>query len=442
MRRFTMQIACRMMLPFALGPIAGLLASAEPSTAPGASNPSSLVATATVSNVDGAETALRAFTGGLELRLWAVQPFSWPEDAPDGDKFRLSGGLAFPYVRAGMARPAGLAAFLCRPAAAGPILLSGTGAPLELEHPRDAAWRGASLGEDFGLLYLSPASEPGNSAFGAWASPRGGRFSVIAAGGREIAHLNGDDWYDPPAPAAERVWAAAAAEAGGTLWALAAAGALGASFPGMDSFAARAEGWVRLGPVRLEAEASSASAFWRGLAGKAAPPFRVDAGWRYTRRGAALGGGWRGVQTAVGEGIEMTATGFLEAVGWPGRGKISGAIAGGAGDDPVAFELETWFCPRIAPWLTLSTSWRAVDGEAARFDIEASSRFGERVAMAMDAGVRMVPEGALVDFSIEGTIPLRFVFLSLGVGSVGWIEPASVSFDTLEYRIRSRLSLR
>jgi hypothetical protein len=401
-----------------------------------------LVATSTVSNVSGAETALRASSGGVEVRLWAAQPFSWPGDASLGDPFRIAGGLAIPYVRAGMVRPSGLAAFLCRPAAAGPILLAGDGAPLELENPKDALWLGASLGEDFGFLSLSSASEPGNSAYGAWASPRGGRFSVIAAGGEEMAHPNGDDWYDPPQPAAERVWAAASAEAGGRFWALAAAGALGASFPGMDFFAARAEGWVRLGPVRIEAEASSASVFWRGFDGKAAPPFRVDAGWRYARRGAALGGTWRGVQKEAGEGMATRATGFIEAVGWPGRGKISAAIGAAAGDSTTVFELETWFCPRIAPWLVLSTSWRATDGEATRFDVEASSRFGKRVAMVMEAGLRMVPEGALVDFAIEATFPLRLAPLSLRVGSIGWIEPALVSFETLEYRIKTRLSLK
>jgi hypothetical protein len=313
---------------------------------------------------------------------------------------------------------------------------------LELENPEDAAYLGASLGEDFGFLCMAPVSEPGNSAHGAWVSPRGGWFSAIAAGGGEIGHPNGDDWYDPPEPAAERVWAAASAEAGGRLWAIAAAGALGASFPGMDFFAGRVEGWMRLGAVLFEVEASSASVYWRGLDGKAAPPFRVDTGWRYARRGAALGGGWRGVQAAAGEGLDVTATGYVDAVGRLGRGRASAAVGAGAGDDLPVIELETRFRPAITPWLSLSTSWRVADGKAERFDLAASSRFGKRVMIAMDAGVRMVPEGVLVDFAMEGTLPLRLVPVSLGMRSIGWIEPSLVSLDTLEYRIRTRLSLR
>jgi len=430
------------MLPLALEIFTGLLAFSEPQPATATANPSSMIATATVSNITGVESALHVLYGGAEVRLWAAQPFSWEDGTPGFDAFSLAGGLAFPYVRAGTVRPAGLAAFLCRPAAAGPILLAGDGSPLELENPKDSSYFGVSAGEDFGLLYLAPASVPGNAAYGAWVSPRGGWFSVIAAGGEEIAHSNGDDWYDPPEPAAERVWAAASAEAGGRLWAFAAAGAVGASFPGVDFFAARAEGWVRLGRLRFEAEASSASAFWRGFDGKAAPPFRVDAGWRYTRRGVALGGGWRAVQAAAGEGLETTVTGFLESVGRLGRGRVATVVGMGAAGDPPVVELDSWFRPGITPWLTLSSSWRASDGDAERFDVSATSRFGTRLKFVLDAGLRMVPEGVLVDCSLEGTLPMRCGSVSLGAGSVGWTEPEMLLLETLEYRARMRLSIR
>jgi hypothetical protein len=430
------------MLPLFLACIAGYLAAAEPAPAALSGDPATLVATAVISSVTGVESTLKASYGGSEIRLWAVQPITWPLDSPACEPFRISGGLALPFASFGAVRTVGLAAFLCRPAAAGPILLSGDGAPLELENPKDAAYLGATLGDDFGFLCLAPVSEPGNSAYGAWVSPRGGGFSAIAAGGGEIAHPNGDDWYDPPEPAAERVWAAASAEAGGRLWAIAAAGALGASFPGMDFFAGRVEGWMRLGAVRFEAEASSASAYWRGLDGKAAPPFRVDTGWRYTRRGAALGGGWRGVQAAFGEGLDTTATGYVEAVGYLGRGRASAAIGADSGGDLPVLELETRFRPAITPWLSLSTSWRVADGKAERFDLEAQARFGRRLPVLMEAGVRMVPEGTLIDCAVEGTVPLPMASVSIGVRTIGWVEPASLSPGSLEYRIRARLSLR
>jgi hypothetical protein len=54
----------------------------------------------------------------------------------------------------------------------------------------------------------------------------------------------------------------------------------------------------------------------------------------------------------------------------------------------------------------------------------------------------MVPEGVLVDCSLEGTLPLRCGSVSLGAGSVGWTEPEMLSLETLEYRARMRLSIR
>jgi hypothetical protein len=80
--------------------------------------------------------------------------------------------------------------------------------------------------------------------------------------------------------------------------------------------------------------------------------------------------------------------------------------------------------------------------EAERFDVEVSSRFGKRAALVLEAGLRMVPEGTLVDGAIEGALPLRAGSVSLGVRSAGWVEPASLSPETLEYRARIHLSIR
>jgi hypothetical protein len=110
--------------------------------------------------------------------------------------------------------------------------------------------------------------------------------------------------------------------------------------------------------------------------------------------------------------------------------------------DQPAVELETWFKPGLTPWLTLASSWRAGDSGAERLDLEATARFSRPVAAVIEAGIRMVPEGCLVDGSIAVDVPLRSCLFTLGVRTVGWMEPGMVAFGTLEYWIKARTSFR
>ncbi len=386
-----------------------------------------------LSSAEGMEANARLVAAVADMRLWLG-------DSPP----EASAGLALPYVRLGATRPVGLTAFLYRPAAAGPLLLGVSGAPLALDSPESASGLGASLGEDFGLLAMAPRADAGRLAYGAWLSPRGGHGQAMLVAAREPAEEGGPSWSDTPVAASTRFWSAVTASAGGKAWAIAGAGAAGMGFPGPDVAACRMEARASAGQFRAEFEASAANASWLGPDGKEAPELRLDADFRWSRRGLAATVGYRLTVDDLTERVASNTTLRASAAyaGSLGQARVGAMVSHGREVEAPTIETDARIRPGLLPWLTLSGSWRAADGAAQRLDLFASVDSGDAVRFCLDSGLRFVSEGHLLKASCAMAARLHRVVAEAGVRTGGWVEAGEISLSSLEYFLGVRASLR
>jgi len=401
----------------------------------------SLCLTAAASTIDGAEAEARLRSDEVDIRALVA--------GVGGEGVEAGFAASFPYVRLGATRPAGLAAFVYGPASAAFQLLGRSGSPLALDGPGDAAYLGASLGEDFGIFAATPLSGDGTlgeprEAFGAWLSPRGGRVSALAMACGEPGRAGGPSWYDAPEPPSRRAFAAVSAQtasvpAAGSVWAIAAAAVGSAGFPGPDAAAGRLEARASSGRFRLEAIGSVASGSWTDPDGAAAPRIRLDSDVRYSSRGFASTLGYR--YTVAESALSRYAV-SAEMVNRLGFSRVGASMTPATDADAAVVELDTRLRPAMARWLTLSSSWRAVGGEATRLDALASIRLGDAIRAALDCGGRLSPDGSFAKGSVSVSRVGPRGSLCCSVRSVGWIASGDFSDESVEYAVRATAMLK
>lgn len=392
-------------------------------------------AAAVATSAAAADGSLRLRTRSLDARLWVD---------PCARQARL--GLQLPFLTLGSVRPGGLAAFLYRPAGAGLVLLREDGPILVLENPKYARYGGVIVGDDFGLFALVPDSQPDRPACGAWISPRGGFLSLLAAGAREPAEDGGPGWYDPPSPAAGRLWTAGGIGGWSARFDWALAGAATSGYPGPDAAAGRAECRMSLGHLRLIAAASATGESWRAPDGADASALRLDVEARYARRGFAATAGWRATEAEAATQVTNLYRGSIELVGSIGRLYVAGTItpdpAGGMPDATVA---SSWR-PGFAPWAYVSTSWAADSGQARRFDVLADVRLvtiavasaDEKAGVALGGGVSFMPDGMATKVAGSLILPFGPVVVELGAKSADWTPSHQSLIDGMVYTVTAR----
>ncbi|MBU1079104.1 MAG: hypothetical protein KKB59_01310 [Spirochaetes bacterium] len=398
------------------------------------------------------EAGARLRAAGLDVRAAAA----WPLELEDG-VFRLASpaagiSVSAPFVRLGSMRPDGIVGFVYRPAQAGPVLVGRSGPPFAPASPADPSYLGVALGEDVGAFAAAPAAagwlpDTERTACGVWISPRRGPFSILAATSEAMPRPGGPSWYDVPRPPASRVFIAASAAAAGSSWTAAAAAAASAGYPGPDAVACRAEAGLSLGRLRLEAEGSVASDEWRGPDAAGAPFLRLSADLRAAKNGYSASLGYRFVREryapdpsgeAGGEGSlegRSTIRGKAEGYGRLGLARVTANLSPRSATRSSTAELDTLLRPSWPSWLTVTSSWRAIDGESTRFDATATAAFGSRARAAFMAGLRFVPEGRLVRASVSASIPLGRLVASCSIRTAGWIEPADDWPRSLEFAV-------
>lgn len=383
---------------------------------------------AAATTYDGVQVSLSLLSTSLNLRVFT-----------DGSMLRM--GLRTPSLQVGSVRPSGLAAFLYRPAGAGLLLLDQDGPVLAMDNPRYARYEGIMLGQDYGLFGLVPESRPDRPAYGAWIAPRDAPASLLVTGSVEPADQGGPGWYDPPSPAADRLWLAGGLGGSGPRWAWALAGASTSGYPGPDAAAARAEARLSVGHLRLTVAAAATGGAWRAPDGVGAAAARIDAEARYASRGLAATLGWCLAQEDDTAPVLAAYHGSLELVGSMGRfyaaGTMEATPTGSMPDLTVSSSWRTGF----APWTRLATSWAAADGQSRRLDLLADARVGTSAGVLVSGGLRFLPEGACVKAS--GTIFMQFgsVVVELEAETPDWMADGSPLPDALVYsaRVRTRL---
>jgi hypothetical protein len=136
------------------------------------------------------------------------------------------------------------------------------------------------------------------------------------------------------------------------------------------------------------------------------------------------------------EGEYLSAfRGTAELRGWFGLARSALRVEPRRGSVPK-LELDTSFKPAIAPWLSIASSWRAVDGKASRFDVSGKVTFGRTIEFTLEPGFRFVPEGTLIKGGCALALALPGLSLELGVNSPGWIEPDTLAPAMLGYRVK------
>ena len=435
------RIASRLTMALALAALAVQTSAASPPRGEPPRGASSLRLSAEYSTADGSGVEARLRTDDVDLRARVAV----------SEAVEAGFGASVPYLRLGSTRPQGLAAFVYGPGSSTALLLGRAGAPLELDGPDGADYLGASLGEDFGLFAtarLSAGELAGDSrkAAGAWLSRRGGWFSVLAMACGEPGGEGGPSWYDAPEPPSRRAFAALSAQAAsapgpgpGRAWALAAAAVGSAGFPGADAAAGRVEARASAGRFRFEAIGSAASESWVDPDGTGAPLLKLDAAVRYASRGFASTVAYR---YAVTDSAVSRYAATAELATRLGFARIAASLTPAAGVAAAIAELDARFRPALAPWLTLSGSWRAVGGEATRLDAFASIRFGHSVSVALDYGARLSPDGRYDKASASIARNTARGSLTGSFQSAGWIASGDLSADSVQYSIRATATLK
>lgn len=428
--------------------IAGLASGARPLSAGPRDDTGrpSIRLSVSASSEGTAEASTRIEAGGADIRLRVrikgppLGAPSGPPDTPEAGYLPVAAlAVSLPYVRFGAVKPRGLAAFVASPGAAGLLLQKGAEAPLALDDSASSGRVGLSLGESCGLFAFLPA--PDRPAGGLWLASPGGQAAALLMLDRTPARPGGPLWYDAPYLAVQRAFAALSLTGGGPSWSLAAAAAASVAFPGQDAAAARLEGRASLGTLRIEGSASVASQAWLGPGGKEAPALRLALDLRHGRRGLVLGFGARYVLGAdTGEALvgadgnggadpgtaggflsgQLSLSGVAELVSPAGQARVSARLARKAADDSTAIELDTRYRPALAPWLLLSSSWRALDFVSTRFDLAAAAVFGSKLRFTVDSGLRFVPEGRRYKGGFGLEYKREGFGLSASVGLPGW----------------------
>jgi len=408
--------------------------------------PVAVTVSALASNLEGFALSTVMISDSMELRAWAGVPYALGDDGYLVSETGMGFAMELPYLRIGSVRPVGLQSFLYRPAASGFIFSGNSSVPLKLDNPADSSYLGVSAGENFGLVAMVPVSGPaladirdsGQPAYGAWASARDGAWSAILASSTEAAEAGGPGWYNAPEPEAPRVWAAVGGMAHGRFLEAGAGAAVSTGFPGPDTAACRAEFQGSVGPVRLELVASLSSDGWSGLDGAGAPGFRLDAEARYARKGLVGAVGYRLVHDSWVDALTESHSVFngkAELAGWFGLARLSAAVEPQQGSTPTLV-LDSLVKPAIAPWMTLSSSWRVVDGKAERFDLLGGLAFGKELEFNLDSGIRFAPEATYLKGSCGLEVGWDGLSLAAGIRSPGWIMPEGVQCDKLEYTFK------
>jgi len=462
---------------------------ADPGTA--RAQAASLRATLSASTKEGFSAAARIEAGAAALRLeGTLVPAQGDESTAIA---RGSLALAFPYARAGYVRPQGLLAFLYQPASSDTYLSEARGSPLRIAGLADASLLGLALGEAAGFLAALPARPgkealTGREAIGAWYGPQGGPLSLVFALSGEPAAPGGPSWYDTPRPPRTRWHGAAALHLGRSgFWGLGAAAAVFAATPGspdaeswfpfLDGGAARVEARLALGRWRLESQASASSDAWSGLSGRGSDTFRFDTelrflgkrlGWngayRYALGSWALlreacyspgqaaddsGGGSEengedlGVDTEAGErearslGTHTVRSG-LSLHGGLGAAKAGSSVVLGSGTSAITVDAS--LRPAALPWLGLSSSWRAVDGRARRFDLGAAIDLGTRPRFGAELGLRFLPEGRQAKASLSCRLPGTALSLGCELATDGWLSTDMITKPSAEASIPVSIS--
>jgi len=404
------------------------------------------------STLEGFELSTSVEAGSTSVRARVAVPYALRDGEYLGSDTELGLAFEFPGLKAGLVRAAGLQAFLLRPSSAGFVLLGATGVPLRIDDPEDAPYLGASLGDDFGVMVIAPVSgsslsdygELGQPVYGAWASHPDGALLAAMATATEATEPGGPSWYDAGSPLSQRVWAAFGTASRGKAWEAGVASVISAGFPGPDAAACRTEMRGSLGHFHLELEAAVTSAEWKGLDGADAAGLRIDTEARYTQKGMLATMGYKLERDSwLDPAAEYLSTfrGAAELRGWFGLARSALRLEPLRGSVPN-LELDTSFKPAIAPWLSIASSWRAIDGKASRFDVSGRVAFGRTFEFTMEPGLRFVPEGTLIKGSCALALELPGgLSLELAVNSPGWVEPDTLAPALFEYRLKAALKM-
>ncbi|MDX9898785.1 MAG: hypothetical protein RBT62_07690 [Spirochaetia bacterium] len=432
---------------------------------PGHEDPSLRIAIAT-SSLDGLNGDAQIEAGVADFRFHIDWPLLSADDACLMDVPVAAMCLQASGLRLGTMRPAGLMAFVYRPGSFNPLLLYKHAAPFTIDNPKYARYLGLSIGESHGLfiatrMLAGKVVDTNAPAYGAWFSPLNADLSFLALTTIEAAETGGPGWYDVGLPRTHRVFGALSASSAGRYWSVAAAAAGSAAFPGRDACACRIEARAALGRFSLAGEASALGGLWHGPDGyEGSPALNAHAEIHYARRFLSATIGYRylnastqaiqdislsekALDDAIPTGSSSTSkyTASLETRGTWGLARVSSHLTDAMADKPDGIELDTRIEPELLPWLTIASSWRALDGHAVRFDMLAHAGFAGRLSMSVDAGLRYVPEGTLAKGGISCSLRPSSWSASVSILSDGWIRMDHDWHKFLEYALRLEASL-
>ncbi len=399
-------------LLLALAP--GLSVHAQGAPVPSPTTPATTTLVLDVSSASGTSLDLSVGTGDGSavfraacLLPWDWKPLAGSASVPDG--LPLAGfSLSAPGLLAGGVEPSGLR-FLYRPCAGGSVL-GGGGEPFAQVASLGAGTLAVQAGAGAGLFLAAPQDDPLRRSVGAWFGPEGSPVRAFALLGREPGSAGGPSWFDPPSPDARRLWAAVSCSAGDGLPALrlACAGSLG--LPGLDAWAARAEGACRLGAVRLSGEASCSSRDWISPDGVGSAGYRLAADLSVKEGPVPLSLSWRsgdGWDDGPPEGSAGLRLGLgPAALGLEASAGLDLVLAPGAG--PPSLDLGFSLRPGERGRLTLSGDWLDAGGE---------DRWRAELSLDRGAGPGM---GARLEAGIDGTGPWLEGACSVGLGGPRW----------------------
>lgn len=330
-------------------------------------------------------------------------------------------GLSGPWLTVGCLEPAGLAAFVLAPAAASFSLLSGPGRPFALDVRPEPGLAGLCAGSDGGIFH---AADGKGAWYGAWAAPPDAGLGLLVAAEEAAVVDGGPSWYEPPLPAARRLWAGVAALLGGGTAIRAGGAAAGFwSWPGSCSWAVRAELDARMGRVGTEAVVSAAGPGWEGPGRRQAPAWDLDAGlWaKLPDVGIRLSlDARRDSWSDMGVSRAITA-----AVDLPKAAARVEASSSPTGMDTLTLDWSV----RPLPWLGLRGAWKAANGRAERLDLGLKMGGGSSARWSLEADLRLDSDGRWLKLRAGVQLPRdgRGRSWTLGLSTDGWrsLEPGT-----------------
>lgn len=353
------------------------------------------------------------FPGAVEPDGW-VPSLSWGLPS-------AGWGLSGPWLTVGCLEPAGLAAFVLAPAGASFSLLSGPGRPFALDVRPEPGLAGSCAGANGGIFQ---AADGKGAWYGAWAAPQAAGLGLLVAAEEAAAVYGGPSWYEPPLPAARRLWAGVAALLDGVTAIRAGGAAAGFwSWPGSCSWAVRAELDARMGRVGTEVVVSAAGPGWEGPGRRQAPAWDLaadlcaklpDAGIRVSMNARRDSWSDMGVSRAITAAVDLPkAAARVEASSSP------------TGLDTLTLDWSV----RLLPWLGLRGAWKAANGRAERLDVGLKLGGGSWARWSLEADLRLDSDGRWLKLRAGLQLPRDGQGRSwtLGLSTDGWrsLEPGA-----------------